>query len=218
LIDPNSISELTLAGLVHDLNNVFETILEASELITGDPRWKTLAATIQRNVDRGQRIVGSILDTTRAGQDLDVVVDRAASFVEDFLALVGHAPVAVERSIPAGIRLRGLAADWERVFMNLFLNAVQAMPDGGAVEVNAEERNDAVIIGVLDNGPGIANEILRDIFKPRFSTRSEHTGMGLHIVASIVARYGGTVAASNRPGRTGAWFRIALPPSGGVAQ
>ena len=205
--------DLTLAGLVHDLNNVFETISEAAELLAEDDRWAKLAATIQRSVDRGRGIAGSLAEQTRVSQELEPVVERIERFVQDSLALMKHAPVKIRRRIESGMTIPGQASDWERVFMNLLLNAAQAMPEGGDVEVEARKDNRSLQIAVLDNGPGIPPAILKDIFKARFSTRSKHSGMGLHIVASLVQKHGGKVAASNREDTSGAQFLISLPDS-----
>lgn len=205
-------SDLTLAGLVHDLNNVFETISEAAELLAEDDRWARLAATIQRSVDRGIGIAGSLAEQSRVSQELEPVVERIEHFVQDSLALMKHAPVKIRRRIESGATIPGQASDWERIFMNLLLNAAQAMPDGGDVVVEARKDDQALHIAVLDNGPGIPPALLKEIFKARFSTRSsKHSGMGLHIVASLVQKHGGKVAASNREDTTGAQFSIWLP-------
>jgi signal transduction histidine kinase len=203
-------TDLTLDGIVHDLNNVLETISDAAELLAESEEWENLAATIQRSVDRGRAIVGSLAEQSRASQELEPVLERATSFVADSLALMRRAPMKVRRRLDPGILLPGQALDWERVFMNLLLNAAQAMPDGGEVEVEATSVNGGFQIAVRDNGPGIPPGILKDIFKPRFSTRSKHRGMGLHIVASLVEKNGGSVTASNRED-TGAVFLIRLP-------
>lgn len=205
--------DLTLAGLVHDLNNVFETISDAAELLAEDDRWTRLAATIQRSVDRGRGIAGSLAEQSRASQELEPVVERIERYVQDSLALIKHAPVKIRRRIEPGTLIPGQASDWERVFMNLLLNAAQAMPEGGDVEVEARRDSKALLIAVHDNGPGIPPSILKDIFKARFSTRSKHSGLGLHIVATIVQKYGGKVTAANREDTPGARFLITLPES-----
>jgi signal transduction histidine kinase len=205
--------DLTLAGLVHDLNNVFETILEAAELVSTDPQWKAVAATVQRSVERGQRIVGGYADQSRAGLDLDVVIDRAAMFLQDFLAHLPGVKIKVVRRLAAGLRVSGPATDWERVFMNLFLNAAQAMKEagGGEIEVVAQAAGQVVEVTVSDSGPGIPEEILAKIFTARFSTKSRQEGLGLHIVRTIVKKNGGTVVASNRTEGHGARFTLSLP-------
>lgn len=211
--DPNPSTDLTLAGLVHDLNNVFETISEAAELVSDDPQWRSLAQAIHRSVERGRRIVGLYADQSRSGPELDLVVERAATFLQDFLTHLPGTKVKVTRRVPAGLCLQGDPSDWERVFMNLFLNAAQAMKEngGGEIEVEACALDGVVEMHVSDNGPGIPEAILGKIFKPRFSTRSKHGGLGLHIVYTITQQCGGSVKAENRDGTPGALFTITAP-------
>lgn len=204
--------DLALAGLVHDLNNVFETISEAAELVSSDPQWAKVAAAVQRSVDRGRRIVGAYAGLGRSGADLDDVVDRAATFLNDFLTHMPGVKVKLHRRVPSGLRVQGDSGDWERVFMNLFLNAAQAMKDagGGEIEVHARREGDTAEIRVSDNGPGIPDAILPKIFNARFSTRTKHSGLGLHIVHTLVRANGGAVRAENRADSAGALFTISV--------
>jgi signal transduction histidine kinase len=114
-----------------------------------------------------------------------------------------------------GIRLKGLPGAWERVFVNLFLNAAQAMKHSGTVHVRSRGGSAGVEIVVWDEGPGIPPEILPEIFQPHFSTKSSRRpafkGLGLHIVDSVVRQNGGAVTAANRAGGAGAEFTIRLP-------
>jgi signal transduction histidine kinase len=213
-VEPKDSLDLSLAGLVHDLNNVFETIAEASEVLSTDEKWEYLAAAIQRSAERGRRIVGSYAGSARAGIGVEEVLQRAISYLRDLLTLLPRPQVAFDLDIEPGLRLRGSSSDWERVFMNLFLNAAQAMESGGRIEVKAfQAPGDHCCILVTDNGPGIPQSILGDIFKPHFSTRSAHSGLGLHIVDSIVQSYGGCVIARNLDSGTGARFEITIPPA-----
>jgi two-component system, OmpR family, sensor kinase len=88
------------------------------------------------------------------------------------------------------------------------------MPKPGRIEIIAEQTDDSLTITVSDNGPGIPAEILPRIFRPNVSTktnRSSRSGLGLHIVASIVKKYSGRVTAANRESSSGAVFTILLP-------
>ncbi len=200
-----------VAGLAHDLNNVFETIAEAAELLSDEESAAPLAAAIARSVERGRRLVDGFADQHYAPVDLDVVVDRAADFVRDLTVLMGRPAVLVVRDLSSSLKLKGPDSEWERVFMNLFLNAAQAMPGGGQITVAVSRHGESAEIMVADEGPGIASEILDRLFEPNFSTRSQHPGLGLHIVDTIVRRQGGEVLAGNRADGPGAEFRILLP-------
>jgi signal transduction histidine kinase len=108
----------------------------------------------------------------------------------------------------SGIELRRNWA-WERVLINLFSNAVRAMPRGGKIRVRATHGAGEIRISVADEGPGIPVGILDQVFEPHVSTRG--SGLGLHIVRTIVRQDGGEVYASNRPGGCGAEFTITIP-------
>ncbi|MFZ5927650.1 MAG: sensor histidine kinase [Acidobacteriota bacterium] len=211
--DARAGGDLTLPGLVHDLNNVFETISDAAEILASDERWRELAETLFRSVDRGRRIVGVYADQTRAGAELSEVVDRAETFLRDFLRHLAGARIRVHRRIGRDHRLPGSAADWERVFMNLLLNAAQAMKDrdSGDIEIHSRIEDACLIIDVIDNGPGIDEAILPKIFTARFSTRSRHAGLGLHIVRTLVEANGASVTAANLTSASGAVFTIRAP-------
>jgi signal transduction histidine kinase len=211
--DIESTQDLTHESLVHDFNNFFETITEASELLSGDEEWRHLAATLCRCVARGKRLLGAIPDTT---PNLAAIVDDAVESVADYCIAARKPRVRFVRQVPAEIRLPGSAKDWERVFVNLFLNAVQMMQKPGRIEIAAEQNAGALTISVSDDGPGIPVEILPRVFRPHFSTKvstSGRSGLGLHIVASIVKKYGGRVTAANRETAQGAIFTLSVPTS-----
>ncbi len=205
--------DLTHESLIHDLNNVFETITETAELLNTDRRWKPLAATLRRSVNRGKRLLGAIPDST---PNLAGIVDDAIQSVTDY-CIAGRKPrMRFVRQIPPDLRLPGSAKDWERVFANLFLNAAQIMHKPGRIDISAQQADGSLTITVSDNGPGIPADILPRIFRPNVSTKTSgagRSGLGLHIVASIVKKYSGRVLAANREPSSGAVFTILLPAS-----
>jgi signal transduction histidine kinase len=203
-------SDLTREDLVHDLNNVFETITEAAELLSADRRWKALAATLGRTVARGKRLLGAIPDSTPS---LAAIVENAIQSVTDYCIAARKPRMRFVRQIRADTRLPGSAKDWERVFVNLFLNAAQIMQKPGRIDIEAEQQDGMLCITVSDNGPGIPEEILPRLFRSNVSTKTSRTrsGLGLRIVSSIVRKYSGRVAAANRERGHGAVFTISLP-------
>ncbi len=188
-----AVADLTLEGLIHDLNNVFQTIGESADLLESDPKWQKLAHTLQRSVHRGQRIVHSILETAACATDLAPVIENAAQFCQDYLECANGPKMEFTREIDPEFRLKGDAAQWERVLVNLFLNSAQA----GARNVRVEAHESEIV--VTDDGPGISPELLPRIFQPRVSTKSIISGLGLYVVQSIVEQNGGTVSAANGP-------------------
>ncbi len=203
--------DLTHETLIHDLNNIFETITEAAELLNSDKRWKPLAAALSRSVLRGQRLLGAIPDRS---PNLAAIVQDSIQSVTDYCVAGRRPRMRFVQDIGAGIRLPGSPKDWERVFANLFLNTVQIMQKPGRIDISAHQSDGLLTISISDNGPGIPPEILPYMFRPNVSTKAPapvRSGLGLHIVASIVKKHGGRVVASNRDRASGAVFTISLP-------
>ena len=211
-----STSDLQLAGLIHDLNNVFQTIIEAADLLSTDPKWVNLSNTIIRSVERGKGVTGSLDDSTRSS-NFEVMLDNAIQFTED-LRNAAQAPLCqFQRDIEPGLGFRGRALAMERVLVNLLVNgarAATAAGEPGETHTRAFKDSDHLCIVVSDSGPGIDAGILPMIFEPGFSTRAQSSGLGLHIVRSIVEDHGGTVTAANRQDRSGARFTIRIPLNG----
>lgn len=194
---------LTLEGLIHDLNNVFQTMAEGAELLSSDPKWAKLGAALQRSIERGQRIAHSIVEQKPSSAELDAVVENAVQFVRDYLEVVNGPAVIFQRNIEAGFRLWGDPAGWERVFVNLFLNSAEA--GGNSIRVAASGDQ----ITIRDDGPGVEPALLPSIFQPHVSTKPILSGLGLYVVRSIVEANGGTVTVANALDG-GAVFQIKL--------
>ncbi|MBV9082403.1 MAG: sensor histidine kinase [Acidobacteriaceae bacterium] len=204
-------SDLTHESLIHDLNNVFETITEIAEMLSTDTHWQPMAATLTRSVARGKRLLGAIPDRT---PDLASVLEDAIQSVTDYCIVARKPRMRFVRQVPSNVRLPGSGKDWERVFANLFLNAAQIVETPGRIDITAQKTEESLAIVVSDNGPGIPADLLPRMFSPNVSTKTNsgaRSGLGLHIVASIVKRYSGRVTAGNREPGTGAVFTITLP-------
>jgi signal transduction histidine kinase len=200
--------DLALPGLIHDLNNVFQTLMDAADVLSGDPRWEPLAAAIFRSIERGKEITQSMQAIDQPSAPFETVLYNARSLVEDSMMSRRGPKIRFDCRTEPELVLRHAWA-WERVLINLFCNAVQAMPQGGTISVDACRKDADIQIVVADEGPGIAPELLAAIFDPRVSTKVLG-GLGLHIVYSIVKQEAGEVRAANREGR-GAEFTITLP-------
>ncbi len=200
--------DLALPGMVHDLNNVFQTLMDAADTLSGDPRWAHLSAAIFRSVERGREITQSMQAIDQPSAPFETVLENARTLVEDSMMSRLGPKIQFECRIEPDLVLRHAWA-WERVLINLFCNAVQAMPQGGTIFVDARREHDDIQIVVADEGSGIAPELLAVIFDPRVSTKTLG-GLGLHVVQSIVKQEAGEVRAANRDGR-GAEFTITLP-------
>jgi signal transduction histidine kinase len=214
--------DLALPGLIHDLNNIFQTLVDSADLLSQDTKWKPISAAILRSVERGRRITTSLEAGHTTGASFDHILEDAIAFVEDAL-LTGRGPgIHFVRHVEPGIELSGHWA-WERVLINLFLNAMRAMPDGGTIDVLARRGDEEIHIAVRDTGSGIAPEILGRLFEPYVSTKAAGAstkpsgaaaparGLGLHVVQTIVRQDGGIVRAANRADGPGAEFLITVP-------
>ncbi len=97
-----------------------------------------------------------------------------------------------------------------QVLLNLVLNAIEAMPDGGRVEIRTSSLPDSVLLTIQDSGPGIPDELRDHIFEPFVTSKESGTGLGLAVVHNWVTRHGGTIELGGDPA-TGACFRIWFP-------
>ena len=205
----NQATDLTLPCLVHDLNNVFQTLVEAADLLSEDPRWAPVSAVILRSIERGKGITDSMQHVEQPPAPFETILENAIAFAEDSL-ISGRGPeIRFVCEIEPGIELRRNWA-WERVLINLFSNAMRAMPSGGTIYVSARTESGQAEITVRDEGSGIPPEILADLFRPHVTTK-RHGGLGLHIVETIVKQDDGEVRASNRTDGRGAEFVITVP-------
>ena len=201
-------NDLALPGLIHDLNNVFQTLMEAADVLADDPQWAPVSAAILRSLERGRMITMSMQSMEQPVVALETVLANAQSLVEDSL-ISGRGPqIQFSCDVQPGLILHRAWA-WERVLVNLFCNAVRAMPQGGNISVLARRLGDRIEITVADEGCGIDPALLPTIFDAHVSTKPQG-GLGLHIVRSIVEQSDGDVRAANRDGR-GTEFVITIP-------
>jgi hypothetical protein len=124
-----------------------------------------------------------------------------------------NGPTAVSLEIQEPLpRIRGNAGQLQQVFLNLYLNARDAMERGGSLEIRAWEGGRGVQVEIADTGPGIAPENLRRIYDPFFTTKAARkgTGLGLSVTYGIVRDHGGLIEVSSKPGE-GTKFQLDFP-------
>jgi signal transduction histidine kinase len=210
------------ASLAHEIKNPLAGIQGAVQVLldqagSSDPHREIFEAILQQ-VQRLGHTVRDLLDFARptppqlASGILNDVVERVAG-------LVGKDPAAARTTLVKQLlddlpAVRMDEAQIGQVLLNLMLNAVQVMPDGGQVTVRTERDGaDHVMVEVIDTGPGIPKKVLPQIFKPFFSTKHKGSGLGLAICDRIVREHGGTIEAVNG-GDCGARFCVRLPIAG----
>jgi signal transduction histidine kinase len=207
------------AAVAHELKNPLQGVLGAIDIIARDfppgDRRAAIARELTAQVKRLDETVRDLLVFARPQVprreriELRPFVDRLFAFLhsERDLESIGLTNEISERF--------GISADpamLEEVFLNLILNAGQAMEaSGGAVTIGAgRDSSGASVITVADTGKGIPHELQDEIWKPFFTTRHRGSGLGLAIVRKIVEAHGGTIEAVSEEGK-GALFRVKLP-------
>lgn len=211
---------LLAAGVAHEVNTPLTGISSYSQMLMqqipdSDPRHKLLEK-IYRQTSRASSIVNNLLNFSRVSDsrltevDLNRVLDDTIQLLE---AQLRNTQIEVVRRyaelLPPAL---GNAPKLQQVFMNLILNARDAMPQGGRLEISTSASLNTASISFRDTGTGIAPEHLSKIYDPFFTTKQigQGTGLGLAVSYGIIQDHGGSIHVESRPGE-GTLFRITLP-------
>jgi PAS domain S-box-containing protein len=215
------------SGVAHDFNNALAAILGRAQLL-------------RRSVERGGDLARGLDIILTAAEDAAATVRRIRSFAHqlpaesqsdvDVLELLRDAveitrtrwendarargldyDVALECECERGLRARGNASELREVFVNLIVNAIDAMPRGGRLRVGCRSRGGRMQMFFKDTGTGMTEEVRARIFEPFFTTKGVlGTGLGLFVSYGIVERHAGHISAASEPGR-GTTFTVELP-------
>lgn len=226
----------TLAsGIAHDLNNILTPIYGVAQLLpmqlpNASEQIQHQFEMLQVCAQRGSKLVSQVLSFSRGieGEQAILPIKPLLTELKDFARKTFPQAIEISMSIPEDLwSIKGDAMQIHQVFMNLFVNARDAMPDGGALSVQAgnltldetfaanyleAQVGPYILVTVADTGSGISAELLDRIFEPFFTTKKPEggTGLGLSTVNTILKSHGGFITVYSEVGQ-GTQFKIYLP-------
>jgi two-component system NtrC family sensor kinase len=213
-----------VAGVAHELNNPLNNIMLTASMLLEDYKdmdqepMREMLEDVLGETERSQTIVHNLLDFARE-HEIKVTPLHLKEIMQNAVRLVGNQikmakirlEVDIERDLPT---IHGDSQMLCQVFVNLILNAVDVLPEKGAISVRAYKSRDKgfVAVDIADDGPGIPDHILPRIFEPFFTTKikGKGTGLGLSVSRGIMRKLGGTIRVQSAVGQ-GTVFTVLLP-------
>jgi hypothetical protein len=211
---------LLAAGIAHEVNTPIAGISSYTQMLLKDTpesdRRKPILEKIEKQTFRAAEIVNGLLNFSRlSGSEFNIL--DINQLIDDSLALLDHqldlcnikVESRLEDSLPPVYGNRGKL---QQVFINLFLNARDAMPSGGQLAIRTAMNESMIIVDISDTGTGIPEENLKRIFDPFFTTKSvgKGTGLGLAVTYGIIQEHGGRIFVDSDFGK-GTHFQLKLP-------
>jgi PAS domain S-box-containing protein len=219
------------SGVAHNFNNILAAILGHAQLIKRDCRDQRLAARLDiiehaaldgaQTVRRIQAFGVQQKDSASDEVDLNQLVQDSTNLTrtrwfDEAQARGLHYEVELDLQTPPSVT--GSASELREVFVNIILNALDAMPQGGRLHITTETRGGFAHVSFTDGGIGMNAEICDRIFEPFFTTKGANgTGLGLAVSHSIIERHGGRIEVVSSPGH-GTTFVVSLPAGNAIHQ
>ncbi len=212
------------SGIAHELNNPVNNIVLTAEALKedfGSIEEQEALGMIQDIIiqsERASEIIRNLLDFSRSEKP-EMISTSISSVIGDTLKLVRNQLLlsGVEQTVDLAADLPNVCGDYkslQQVFLNLFINSIQAMPHGGNLIVKGTvlDAGQSVRISITDSGEGIDPEDIHHIFDPFFTTKEvgKGTGLGLSVTYGILQKHGGAIEAHSQKGE-GATFLVTLP-------
>ncbi|HOX27893.1 MAG TPA: ATP-binding protein, partial [bacterium] len=215
-----AIGELA-AGVAHEIGNPLSAISGYAQMIqekiTSPDENAGFAKEIERETEFIERIIQDLLEFSRPSANLMEPSDTrelAESAIKTASAHKAFSKITVERKFAPDIPLLNCyPKEIQQVFLNLIMNAAQAMPEGGKIRIDGQLRADHVLYRIRDEGPGIPHELRNKVFNPFFTTKPPGvgTGLGLAITYRIIEKHGGILKIEDTPIGASLVFTLPLP-------
>jgi hypothetical protein len=222
LVQADKLSSIGLlaAGVAHEVNTPLAVISNYAQMlakqVTGDEQKSRMLEKISGQTFRASEIVNSLLNFSRTWTS-DLADVHVNAVIQETLALLEHqlskARVKVMTDLdPRVDTIRGNQGKLQQVFLNLFLNARDAMEPSGVLQVVTRQSDKGIEVDVIDSGHGIAPEHMGRIYDPFFTTKGvkKGTGLGLSVTYGIIQEHGGAIEAISKPGE-GTCFHLEFP-------
>ncbi|MDY7034585.1 MAG: ATP-binding protein [Thermodesulfobacteriota bacterium] len=206
-------------GTAHNFRNILQAIqgnIEYLEMIFGEkPEIKDLTKSIYNSVEKGVDLINSLLHFAMKGVEYELTdVDMADVIMETYEIIdrVFSKNIEIILNLEKDLFVSANRSLLSQVFMNLFTNARDAMPDGGKLFIEGKKKKDKVVAIVTDTGYGMDKETLEKVFDPFFTAKDvgKGTGLGLSTSHGIIEQHKGRLSVSSKPGK-GSSFTIQLP-------
>ncbi len=212
---------LLASGVAHELRNPLN-IIEAARyylqdtMNSGDANLTAKLQIIKRNVQRASNIINNLLDFSRhspndfAKLNVNEIIDKTLSLIEKDLRSQNIAVFKNYHDIP---NIHSAVDSIKQVFLNIIINAIHAMPRGGELSISTQSVDDEwIMIRFSDTGIGIAEENLKNVFSPFFTTKAlgKGTGLGMYISHSMIEKEGGDIFVESEEGK-GTTFIVMVP-------
>jgi signal transduction histidine kinase len=225
----------SFAAALAETDVKLETLAELAGALAGENlraalRWIAAACTVRglaRDIEQTSSRMHELVSAVKGFTYMDHAsapepVDVGKGLTDTLAVLAGKArgkAAALTVEVPAELpRVKGIGGELNQVWANLIDNALDAVGEGGRVTVTAAHDGESIVVRVIDDGPGIPQEMKSRVFDPFFTTKpvGSGTGLGLDIAQRLVGRHEGLIVVTSEPGRTE--FRVMLPVAGAEAE
>jgi two-component system NtrC family sensor kinase len=222
LVQADKLSSIGLlaAGVAHEVNTPLAVISTYAQMlgkqVAEDEQKSRILDKIAKQTFRASEIVNSLLNFSRTST-AELVEVQINKVIQETLSLLEHqmrkSSIEVKVQLEANLDpVMGSSGKLQQVFLNLFMNALDAMEPRGVLQVITRHSEKGVVVEVIDTGHGIAAEHLSRIYDPFFTTKSakKGTGLGLSVTYGIIQEHGGVIEALSKPGE-GTCFHLEFP-------